>query len=153
MADAKIIFEGYKGVIRVYDDKVEIEKSGFFFNNTAKTLPMSNIVSVSIKPSGWGRGYIEFTTPGSRDSRNTEEALNNENALCFKNGRQDAEAKKIKEYVEEQILKLSQNKGGTTVVQQATSPAEELKKMKELLDMGIITKEEFDEKKKQLLGL
>jgi predicted Zn-dependent peptidase len=60
---------------------------------------------------------------------------------------------KIKEYVEEQILKLSQNKGGTTVIQQANSPAEELKKFKELLDMGIITQEEFDTKKKQLLGL
>ena len=153
MAEPKIVFEGYKGVIRVYEDKVEIEKKGFFMNNTAKTLAMANIISVSIKPSGWGRGYIEFTTPGSRDSRNTEEALTNENALCFKNGSQDAEAKKIKEYVEEQILKLSQNKGGTTVVQQATSPAEELKKFKELLDMGIITQEEFDAKKKQLLGL
>lgn len=31
--------------------------------------------------------------------------------------------------------------------------AEELKKYKELLDMGAITQEEFDEKKKQLLGL
>ena len=33
------------------------------------------------------------------------------------------------------------------------SVADELKKFKELLDMGIITQEEFDEKKKQLLGL
>lgn len=32
-------------------------------------------------------------------------------------------------------------------------PYEEIKKVKELLDMGIITQEEFDEKKKQLLGL
>ena len=39
-----------------------------------------------------------------------------------------------------------------TVVQQA-SAADELKKFKELLDMGIITQEEFDAKKKQLLGL
>ncbi len=31
--------------------------------------------------------------------------------------------------------------------------ADELKKFKELLDMGVITKEEFDQKKKQLLGL
>ena len=30
---------------------------------------------------------------------------------------------------------------------------DELKKLKELLDMGIITQEEFDAKKKQLLGL
>lgn len=33
------------------------------------------------------------------------------------------------------------------------SSADELKKFKELLDMGIITQEEFDAKKKQLLGL
>jgi len=35
----------------------------------------------------------------------------------------------------------------------AVSAADELKKFKELLDMGIITQEEFDAKKKQLLGL
>ncbi|MBO5223231.1 MAG: SHOCT domain-containing protein [Clostridia bacterium] len=35
----------------------------------------------------------------------------------------------------------------------ALSPAEELKKFKELLDMGVITQEEFDAKKKALLGL
>ena len=33
------------------------------------------------------------------------------------------------------------------------SPADEIKKYKELLDMGAITQEEFDAKKKQLLGL
>lgn len=33
------------------------------------------------------------------------------------------------------------------------SPADELKKFKELLDMGAITQEEFDSKKKQILGL
>lgn len=32
-------------------------------------------------------------------------------------------------------------------------PYEELKKLKELLDMDIVTKEEFEAKKKQLLGL
>ena len=153
MAEPKIIFEGYKGTIRVFEDKIEIEKKGFFINNASKTLPMANIISVSIKPSGWGRGFIEFTTPGSRDSKNTEEALTNENALCFKNSSQDAEAKKIKEYVDEQILKIAQTKTGATVIQQANSPAEELKKFKELLDSGIINQEEFDAKKKQLLGL
>ena len=33
------------------------------------------------------------------------------------------------------------------------SNADELKKYKELLDSGVITQEEFDAKKKQLLGL
>jgi hypothetical protein len=35
----------------------------------------------------------------------------------------------------------------------AVSTADELKKFKDLLDSGVITQEEFDEKKKQLLGL
>ena len=35
----------------------------------------------------------------------------------------------------------------------AVSSMDELKKLKELLDMGIVTQEEFDAKKKQLLGL
>ena len=36
---------------------------------------------------------------------------------------------------------------------QQTSAADEIKEFKELLDMGAITQEEFDAKKKQLLGL
>ncbi len=39
------------------------------------------------------------------------------------------------------------------IVQQQTSAADELKKYKELLDMGAITQEEFDAKKKQILNL
>ena len=38
-------------------------------------------------------------------------------------------------------------------VAESTSNADELKKYKELLDSGVITQEEFDAKKKQLLGL
>lgn len=41
----------------------------------------------------------------------------------------------------------------THITQQAQSSADELMKYKELLDNGIISQEEFDAKKKQLLGL
>lgn len=40
-----------------------------------------------------------------------------------------------------------------SVIVSEKSEAEEIKKFKELLDQGIISKEEFDSKKKQLLGL
>ena len=39
------------------------------------------------------------------------------------------------------------------VNQKAASPADEILKYKELLDQGIITQEEFDKKKKELLQL
>ena len=56
------------------------------------------------------------------------------------------------------LLVDRQEKGNQTVqqtVQQTiqTSNADELRKYKDLLDSGIITQEEFDAKKKQLLGL
>ena len=49
---------------------------------------------------------------------------------------------------QEHTEELEESKG-----QAAISPADELKKFKELLDMGVITQEEFDAKKKQLLNL
>ena len=52
----------------------------------------------------------------------------------------------------EQKIEEIKNAPAGGVVQQA-SPAEELKKYKELLDMGVVTQEEFEAKKKQILGL
>ena len=45
-----------------------------------------------------------------------------------------------------------QNKNNTPVQVNQLSVADELKKYKELLDMGVLTQEEFNAKKKQLLG-
>lgn len=156
MENLKFELEGYKGTLKVYDDRVEINKSGsgFFRTATSKMLPIANITSVSVTPSTvWARGYIEFTVPGGKDSKNIEQAMNNENAVLLKAVNQNDVAMKIKAYIEELILNRANNVGGATVIQQAASPAEELKKFKELLDAGIITQEEFDAKKKQILGL
>lgn len=53
---------------------------------------------------------------------------------------------------EKKILKLL-NKETTTNEKTVISSADEIKKFKDLLDSGIITQEEFDAKKKELLGL
>lgn len=45
------------------------------------------------------------------------------------------------------------SKRAITVTDQRVIGADELKKYRELLDSGVITQEEFDAKKKQLLGL
>jgi hypothetical protein len=54
----------------------------------------------------------------------------------------------ISEIKNEEVM---QNQNNTVVP--ASSPIDDIKKYKELLDIGIITQEEFDAKKKQLLGL
>ena len=55
--------------------------------------------------------------------------------------------------VVQDILERKKNENSTTIIQNQVSAADELLKMKQLLDAGIITQEEFDAKKKQLLGL
>lgn len=51
------------------------------------------------------------------------------------------------------IVERQKNNNQATVQRNVASNADEVKKFKELLDSGIITQEEFDKKKKQLLGL
>lgn len=54
-----------------------------------------------------------------------------------------------------ELLSQFQNSNNQTVIhkEEQLSSADELKKYKDLLDSGVITQEEFDAKKKQLLGL
>ncbi len=60
-----------------------------------------------------------------------------------------------KELFSEITKLLSQFQNSQTIIHEETklSSADEIKKFKDLLDSGIITQEEFDKKKKQLLGL
>ncbi len=55
----------------------------------------------------------------------------------------------LADITDEDIAKINAQQNGQSTV----SSADELKKFKELLDMGVITQEEFDQKKRQLLGL
>ena len=57
-----------------------------------------------------------------------------------------------------ELIKLIKNKINTptqtlTSIAQEKSIPEQLKELKELVDMDILTQDEFDAKKKQLLGL
>ena len=54
---------------------------------------------------------------------------------------------------EESVVQIEARSNTMPVTATAISSADELKKYKELLDSGVISQEEFDAKKKQLLGL
>ena len=58
-------------------------------------------------------------------------------------------SKDLVDITDEDIARINAQQNGAGAI----SSADELKKFKELLDSGIITQEEFDAKKKQLLGL
>ena len=83
------------------------------------------------------------------NSGNADNAMNRivDYSKCPHCGSRDLEEIDKQEYIREQ---KSKNEKQTV---NAVSPADELKKFKELLDAGILTDAEFESKKKQLLGL
>lgn len=101
-----------------------------------KTVNYENINDISSK-IGWVFGeividsiteYMDFTI----DKEGVEDVRN-----------------KVSELIEDYRNKKNSLNSQNTYV----STADEIKKFKELLDMGIITQEEFDKKKKELLNL
>ncbi len=114
-----------------------------------KKFYYSDLTSVQFRDPGMiTDGYMEFEYPGSR-SGNSSGAYSSENAIAFSKKDSD-KMKEIFNYIDGKIREYK-NKGNVTV--QQLSPADELKKFKELLDAGILTQEEFDAKKKELIGV
>lgn len=150
------MLKGGNGQLYVYEDKIEIARkglSGLFWQGIkgSKTIPISQIKSIEIKPARLTMGYIQFGIGGGIENRGTlKDAHSDENTITFSSSKDNAIAQNIKSYIEKQIVE--QRKLSSSIILQ-TSNADEIKKYKELLDQNIITQEEFDAKKKQLLGL
>ena len=85
---------------------------------------------------------------GSQESKKgVFAATQDENTVMFVKKEQKM-ADEIKEYIEGFLANKGKSQVAATI-----SGADEILKYKELLDQGIITEEEFQEKKKQLLGI
>lgn len=146
--------------LEVYEEYVVIyfmETGAYFANslkggaNGGKRIDIENITSIQFKePGGVTVGFIQFEYPGSIGNKaGLVAAINDENSIPV--SPQNLElARQIVEFIEKQRKALKNQNGVTRV---AVSSADEILKFKELLDAGIITQEEFEAKKKQLLGL
>lgn len=140
-------FNGSNGHALLYMDKVVIKHNRLIGGTAEKTIFLSQLTGVTIKKTTFTSGMIYFST-GSSEMKEVNKSIKDENALItplFS----DKKAFQFKAQVEEQIGKLQSGK----VVASQSSSADEIAKFNELLQKGIITQEEFDSKKKQLLGL
>ena len=147
---------GANGQLYVYENKIEISRkgiSGLVWQGIkgSKTIPISQIKSIEIKPAKLTMGYIQFGIGGGSENRGSlKDVHTDENTVTFYSAKENIIAQNIKEYIEKQIV--NQNKTANSIIL-SPSNADEIKKYKELFDEGIITLEEFEFKKKQLLGL
>ena len=104
------------------------------------------VSGVQYKKPGFTTGYLQIVLIGGRDARNgVSGAVKDENSITFSK-KEDHLILEIKEYIENYIHKRST--GSATA-----SNLDEIRKLKELLDIGAITDEEFEAKKAQLLSI
>lgn len=145
-------YKGYNGTIILTDTGVVIKRGakGFLLGGGMlrgdKTIPYSSIVAVQLKKAGLSAGYLQLTLKGGSEAKSgLMQSTTDENSVNFHKKRNDDFAK-AKQQIEERI----NQQGGS---QPARSGLDELEKLAELKEKGVITEQEFTAKKKQLLGL
>ncbi len=141
----KIIVEG--NTVKI------IKGGGVFSTERIKTLPIPNITSVEIKkPGPFIAGFIQFSIAGGKAKDSTYkisggafDAAQDENSVVFNDDENYNKALKIKDYIENYAdNKMTSN--------EKISNADEIRKYKQLADDGIISSEEYEKKKKELLN-
>ncbi len=144
--------------LSVYEDCVSLTPKGFLGFATKgmageRKIFYKDISSVQFKPSTkLLSGFIEFYFAG----HNTQKqggglfaGTNNDNRFTFYH-KFLPDMVKINDYIQSKINNITITNPPTI---DNTDSVTELKKYKQLLDDGIITQEDYDTKKKQLLGL
>ncbi len=149
-----MLIEGSNGSVTLETDSVRIKHKGLANLLTAgahgeKSIPIANITAVQFKAAGWVAGYIQFTLLGGLDRPGgAMEATKDENAVLFTK-EQQPNFEALKAVVEKRMKQarhtLPQNSGA--------SSTDELERLAGLVERGYLSREEFNTKKKMILGI
>ncbi len=114
-----------------------------------KTYPMKKITGVQYKEPRMTAGYFSIIMSGTKDvMAGVLGAVKDENSIMFSQ-KEAYLLLELKEFIEYKII----HQDDQPTVVKTISAADEIMKFKQLFDAGIITENEFEEKKKQLLEL
>lgn len=131
----------------LYDNYLTITPSNVQrLSGTSKTIPLASIVTISIEKPFLKTPYLQVVTAGMVPQKGDYAKGSAANVVFIQPGNM-AKAKQLQQYV------LEFQSKGTATSNSQTSNIDDLEKLAQLRDKGIITQEEFDAKKKQILGL
>ncbi len=151
-------------------DKIEIYKnrvSGWIYRQIARTWFYKDYVGIEIVNASLNSQFAQVVFLTGHNSKNTALGIDlfaSQNINAYKDTNRFvlcggmfsyAAANEMAEYIVSKIrAAFEEYKNHEYDVPSSTfSPADELKKFKELFDTGVISQEEFEAKKKQLLSL
>ena len=146
------VAKGYNGQLVVRERTIVINRKavmGFVSHPTSgeKEIQIDSIHAVQVKKPGLTVGFIQFSLSGGVESgRGVMDATRDENTVTF-HSNYEAFAK-AKQLVEQRMSALRMSSRAPEI-----SVMDELAKLAELHRNGVVTDEEFAQKKKQLLGL
>ena len=146
-------FEFTQGIDRglaVYEDRVEITQKGGLFGVLSgqgnETLFYKDMTSIEVRECSFvNGGHIKFSVPGTREENNeiTFGGFSN------RSGMNDS-ANEIKKYV---LQRISESKSANLSSGNSSSTADEIMKLNQMKNDGLLTDEEFQMAKKKALGL
>ena len=149
--------EGQGCVVELLEDRVIIERKGLFNPlKGTKVIYLKNLSGIHFKKNDFLiKGYIQFIFSGSKELKrgNPLELAKDENTILFS---KDDETNFIilKNQLEKAIRDLQQPKKEVIVeTVKKDNYLDELERLASLKERGFITDEEFQIKKKQILGL
>ena len=145
--------DGANGQLVVYPDKVRITRKGVrakVFQGLfagEKDIYFSQIGSVLVKQAGYATlGYISFAAAGNVQRRgHVLDAVNDENTVSFGRKVTPQFLEGVRQYIEARTRTPAQ----TTAT---PDPMDQLKKLSELHDAGVITDDEYEAKRQELLA-
>lgn len=113
-----------------------------------KRIPVGAITSVQFKDANMlTNGYIQFATGAGESGGGILAAGSDENSVVFK-ASQKSEFTELRTAIEAAMTASRQ----VNSQPQAESPLDGIKKLKELLDLGAISQDEFESEKTKLMG-
>ncbi|MEJ6349032.1 SHOCT domain-containing protein [Holzapfeliella sp. He02] len=152
--EKEFYFKHDKTTITISDEMLKIKRKGLSKKIThglsgEKEININNITSVQVKkPTIFTKGYIQLAYTGSPETKNGILAAGlDENSVLFVHKDQE-KIDEIKSYINSIIYRKKDNSSTNNL-----SVADEIKKLKELLDQDVLTQDEFDAKKTELLEL
>lgn len=156
MEDALLEATGINGKVLLFRDVVRIKRIGIgsFLSGASKIekdILISQIVSMQFKKAGLlNNGYIEFILMHNHERHDKDSDYEiYDSIVTFRPGQQRA----FEAFREALEAKLTGSAGITRLPSAATTDLDELDKLASLRDRGVITEDEFNRKKKHLLGL
>ena len=135
---------GGKSIIKINGNTLTISRPGLMSKMSLgftgdKTIMINQISGVQIKKVGLARGYIQFIMAGTKEVKSgiiggkiDENVVYSDSSFKKSNKQINDDFEEIKKYIED----FNSNQNNTTVVQNVKSPVEQVKELKELLDMG-----------------